>query len=269
MRHFSALILALAFLTLGFSSFAGDEDLFKQRVATYLSTRSTSPDLDLTSQLLTAAPTGAVVFENLAVQDLLPRVLNGVVYIVSGDGITGSGTIISSSFGLIVTNWHVVGSDTQVGLVFKPDHTGTATSFKKEDVFLARVLKTDAVRDLALLEIVTPPRRIYSVPLGSTDHVAPGQDAFSVSHPRGSPWSYHEAVISDVAPNDEWVSEMGTLHRAATIHTATVDDSGGSGDPLFDTKGRFIGLLAGSSRAGDNFAITVDEIRAFVFSALR
>jgi S1-C subfamily serine protease len=65
------------------------------------------------------------------------------------------------------------------------------------------------------------------------------------------------------------MSEIGTIHRAATIHTDVVDGIGSSGDPLFDANGRFLGLLAGSSITGSNFAITVDEIRKFVFSSIR
>jgi S1-C subfamily serine protease len=269
-RFFSAFLLGLVPFTIGFSSFDGNEDLFKEKIASYLNRANSSPEiLDLTPQLLARPTMGAEVFQTLVTEDLFPRLVEGIVYIVSGDGVTGSGTIISSSFGLIVTNWHVVGSEPVVGLVFKPNRTRGRISFRKDDVYFARVLKTDAPRDLALLEIISPPDRIISVPLGSMERISVGHDVFSVSHPRGSLWSYHEGVISEMEPNYEWISETGTLHRAATIHTAAPDDSGSSGDPLFDAHGKFIGLLAGSSSAGNNFAISVDEIRSFVFSSLR
>lgn len=270
MRFFTAFLLGLVPFTIGFSSFDGNEDLIKEKIAGYLNRANASPEtLDLAPQFLTRPAKGAEVYQSLVAEDLFPRLVDGIVYIVSGDGVTGSGTIISSSFGLIVTNWHVVGSEPVVGLVFKPKRSRGRISFRKEDVFFARVLKTDTTRDLALIEIISPPNRIISVPLGSMESMAIGRDVFSVSHPRGSPWSYHDGVISELESNDEWVSEMGTLHRAATIHTATTDDSGSSGDPLFEANGRFIGLLAGASSAGNNFAISVDEIRGFVFSSLR
>ena len=163
----------------------------------------------------------------------------------------------------------MVGKEPVVGLVFKPAKARGRVSFRKEDIFFARVLKTDAIHDLALLEVISPPRKMVAVPLGSTSHVETGHDVFSVSHPQGSLWSYHKGMISHTEPYHEWVSEIGTVHRAATIHTEAVDNSGNSGDPLFDSNGQFIGVLVGSSRTGSNFAISVDEVRNFVFSSLR
>ena len=270
MRFFSAFLLGFAPLIFGFSSFASDEDLLKQRIARHLNTVQSRPEsLDLAPQILTRMPSGPVLYRSPVTQQLYPRLVNGVVYIVSGDGLTGSGTIISSSFGLIITNWHVVGKEPIVGLVFKPAKNRGRTSFRKEDVFLAHVLKTDAIHDLALLQVISPPRKMIAVPLGSTSRIEVGHDVFSVSHPQGSLWSFHEGVISQIEPDHEWVSEINTIHRGATIHTEAVDSSGNSGDPLFSSNGQFIGMLAGSSKTGSNFAISVDEIRNFVFSSLR
>ncbi len=92
---------------------------------------------------------------------------------------------------------------------------------------------------------------------------------FSVSHPRGSLWSYSEGTISQLNPSHEWVRGMGIVHRANTIQTQPDSRNGSSGDPLFDQDGQFIGVLVGGTVDEPNFAISIDEIRDFVFSSLR
>lgn len=270
MRFLIALLLGLVLSTIGYSSFANDEEIFKQKILSLLNAENSSANhIDLAPQLLIRRPKEPELYRSLVTKELYPRLGNAVVYIVSGDGVMGSGTIVSSSFGLVITNWHVVGNEPVVGLVFKPSRVRGRVFFKKDDIYLARVLKTDSIHDLALLEIVSRPSKIIAVPLGSTAHLEAGQDVFSINHPQESRWSYHEGIISQVEPDHEWISEIGTIHRAATIHTEVVDESGSSGDPIFDANGRFIGLLAGSTIMGSNFAITVDEVRNFVFSSIR
>ena len=134
---------------------------------------------------------------------------------------------------------------------------------------MARVLITDSIRDLALLEIVSRRRKLIAVPLGSMLDLRAGHEVFSVSHPRGSLWSYSEGTINQISPNHEWVSAVGTIHRATTIRTQNVRSNGSSGDPLFDEDGQFIGMLVDTTGTEPNFAISVDEIRDFVFSSLR
>lgn len=61
---------------------------------------------------------------------------------------------------------------------------------------------------------------------------------------------------------------MGIVHRADTIQTQAVSQNGSSGDPLFDDNGQFIGVLVGGTVDEPNFAMSIDEIRDFVFSSL-
>ena len=209
------------------------------------------------------------VYRSLVGEGLYPRLVNAVVYIVTEEGITGAGTVISSIFGLIVTNWHVIGNEKVVGLVFKPKGSNGTIPFDKDDIFFARVLTTDSIRDLALLEIVSHPGKMIAVPLGSTSNLGVGHEVFSVSHPRGSLWSYSEGTISQFTPRHEWVRGLGIVHRASTIQTETVGNNGSPGDPLFNEDGQFIGVLVGGNGTEPNFAISIDEIREFVFSSLR
>ncbi|MEE9549168.1 MAG: serine protease [Candidatus Binatia bacterium] len=211
--------------------------------------------------------------------------MEAVVYIVTDNGITGSGTVISRSFGLIITNWHVVRSEPIVSIVFEPSSLQGNFHFKKEDIYLARVLKTDSIRDLALLEVITPPTSMSAVPLGSIFRLEVGQNVFSVSHSQSLLWNYTEGVITQIQSEYEWnytegvitqiqleyewALDLGTFHRANAIQIQTPAGQGRSGDPLFDNNGYFIGLFSGSSSANLNFVIDIDEIREFVLSVIR
>ena len=167
---------------------------------------------------------------------------------------------------MIITNWHVVKGESVVGVFFKPPTL--KISLKKEDIFFARVFKTDPTRDLALLIVNKPPRKISIAQLGSLKRLAVGQDVYAISHPEGLLWSYTEGVISQIRPQYEVKDEAGTV-RATMIQTQTVISRGSSGGALFGVDGRLVGILFGFYGPGLNFAIAVDEVQAFVFSALK
>ncbi len=169
---------------------------------------------------------------------------------------------------MIITNWHVVGGESTVGIVFKQAIRQDKTAFKKEDVLFAKVLRIDQTRDLALLKLVSTPPGLTSVQLGSLPDVETGQDVFAISHPEGLPWSYTEGVVSQIRPKYEWRSESGKVHRATMIQTQTVVRFGSSGAPLFNGNGRLIGIVVSTAGPGLNFAVAIDEVRDFILSAL-
>ncbi len=261
MRLINTFFSGLLIFAFGLPSSAIDEDALRERITEHLQTvmreaRIQEPSPDVTTRLP-------------EVPRLYRRLVDAVVYIVTEEGITGSGTIISRSFGLIITNWQAVGSEYVVGVVFKPPTLQGKISFKKDDIYIARVLKTDSIRDLALLEVISPPTSMIAVPLGSTSRLEVGQIVFSVSHLKSLLWNYTVGDITQIRPKYEWASEVGTFHRATVIQIQTLAGQGSSGDPLFDENGHFIGVFAGTSSVGLNFAITVDEVRDFVLNALR
>jgi len=269
MRIIYLFLAGLLTLILAYPSWANEDDL-RQRILNHLRAATSLAEIhEPPSEIAALLPYGPDLYSSLVGEELYPRLVDAVVYIVTEEGILGAGTVISSSFGLIITNWHVIGNEKVVGLVFKPRGSNGTISFEKDDIFFARVLTTDSIRDLALLEIVSRPGKIIAVPLGSTSNLGAGHEVFSVSHPRGSLWSYSEGTISQITLRHEWVRGLGIVHRASTIQTQTVSNNGGSGDPLFDEDGQFIGVLVGGNVTEPNFAISIDEIREFVFSSLR
>ena len=269
MRILYLFLSGLLSVILTYPSWASEDDL-RQRVLNHLRAATLQAEiLEPQSEIATPPTYGPDFYRSLVGEELYPRLVDAVVYIVTDQGVTGAGTVISSSFGLVITNWHVIGNEKVVGLVFKPRGSNGTISFEKDDIFFARVLTTDSIRDLALLEIVSRTGKMIAAPLGSTSNLGAGHEVFSVSHPRGSPWSYSEGTISQMTPRHEWVRGLGIVHRASTIQTQIVSNNGNSGNPLFNEEGQFIGVLVGENGSEPNFAISIDEIREFVLSFLR
>ena len=257
MKLFKTLLAVAILFLLSYNSFAIDEDTQKQRIINHAEkfiagAKFQETDLDTP----TRSPAGPRLYR---------QVVNAVVLVFTDQGNQGSGILISTK-GLIITNCHVVESAPFVGVIFKPP-SGKFT-FSKEDVLFAKVLKTDSLRDLAILQLVSLPVTITAVQLGNLSQVEVGQDAFSISHPEGLPWSYTEGVISQIRPKAEWKSDDGVAHKATLIQTQAVISFGSSGAPLFDGDGRLIGILVSTVGPGLNFAIAVDEVQQFTLTAL-
>jgi len=240
-------------------SYGIDEDTLKQKIAKYSEKFiSESKIQDLFQNIPIRSPMGTKLYRAAS---------NAIVLIVTANDVMGSGVVISNK-GLVITNWHVVENERLVGVLFKQTFGPGKTSLKKEDVFYAKVIKTDSVRDLALLQINSPPRDLTFLELSTLQQVEIGQDVFAISHPAGLLWSYTEGVISQVRPNYDLKTERGSTHRATYIQTQTVISQGSSGGALFNYNGQLIGVLVATLGPGLNFAIAVNEIQEFIKSTL-
>jgi len=259
MKYLKVFIAWVLFLLLASPSHAIDEDSLKQRIAKHLEKVTAEAKIqEPFEDLSIRSPTGSKLFRTAS---------NGIVLVVTANDTMGSGVVLSNN-GLIVTNWHVVENETRVGIIFKEATRQDKISLKKEDIFIAKVLKTDPVRDLALLQIVSIPPSLTVLRLGSISQVEVGEDVFAISHPVGLLWSYTEGVISQIRPNYVMKTREGTTHRATYIQTQTVISEGSSGGALFNYDGQLIGILVGSLGPGLNFAIAINEIKEFIKSTL-
>jgi hypothetical protein len=184
-----------------------------------------------------------------------------VVLVVTPDAL-GSGAIIDAS-GHVITNWHVVGDQSDVTVIFKPSD---GTALKKELAFRATVEKLDLVADLALLKIHAPPQPLPFLRLGEATTLVVGQDVHAIGHPEGEVWTYTRGIISQIRANYTWPSDEDEPHRATVIQTQTPINPGNSGGPLLDDSGRLIGInsFGYTDSQGLNYAVAIDEIHAFL-----
>jgi serine protease Do len=257
MKFFRTFFLWSLFSILAFPSslLAAEDAALKQEIVSHFKQlMATSKIEEPSANASTRSPSGPNHYR---------AVVKAVVCVLTRDGM-GSGAVISNR-GLIVTNWHVVGNERVVGVVFKPPGN---TRISEDDILMARVLKADQVRDLALLALESPPPSAIGVPLGQLSAVEVGEDAFAIGHPQGLLWSYTEGVVSQIRPKYEWKLDDGSTHRATVIQTQAIASFGSSGGPLFDEGNRLIGIMESLSSPGLSFAIAIDEVQQFVLSVL-
>jgi S1-C subfamily serine protease len=192
---------------------------------------------------------------------LFRNVSPSVVLILSKDG-SGSGSIIGTQ-GQILTNWHVVGSNSEVGVILKPPKDVDRIS--KADIRRAKVLKIDQVSDLALIQLIDIPTGRSPIKLGDVSDIGVGIDVHAIGHPNGEAWTYTKGIVSQYRNDYQW--SAGKLkHKASVIQTQTPINPGNSGGPLLNDNGVLVGVnsFIDKSAQGINFAVSIEDVKKFL-----
>lgn len=130
--------------------------------------------------------------------------------------------------------------------------------------YSARILKTDARRDLALLSV--PGLRAPTISLGDSNGLRPGTPVFAVGNPLGFVGAVSSGVIHSVGPLRTLNGLRWDLHWIqADVRLAP----GNSGGPLATLNGQVVGVntmiisgglsLAVPSRAAESFLARLDN----------
>ena len=169
---------------------------------------------------------------------------------------SGSGVIIDAQRGIIVTNNHVI----EDGQKFRVDMTDGR-------LFDATLIGADKATDIAVLQIEAT--GLSQVETVDSDTLRTGDLAFAVGYPLGLDQTLTMGVISGLGR-----SGMGDAVEDY-IQTDAAVNSGNSGGPLLDSRGRLIGIntsiLSGGIDGGNDgiaFAVPTRILR-FVVEQLR
>jgi S1-C subfamily serine protease len=166
----------------------------------------------------------------------------------------GSGFVIDKA-GHIATNFHVVeGAET------------VEVSFSNRDSVNARVVGTDPSTDIAVLEVNVDAGALTPLDLGDSDHLQVGDSVVAIGNPFGLERSVTAGIVSALhrpltAPNDFTIDDV--------IQTDAAINSGNSGGPLIDARGRVVGvnsaIATGNTGAQGNigigFAVPINTVR--------
>ena len=168
---------------------------------------------------------------------------------------SGSGAIIDAREGIVVTNNHVV----EGGRKFTVDMTDGR-------IFDAVLIGTDKATDLAVLKIEAS--GLSQIEVVNSDSLRTGDLAFAVGYPLGLDQTLTMGVISGMGR-----SGMGDRIEDY-IQTDAAVNSGNSGGPLLDSRGRLIGIntsiLSGGGGGNDGIAFAVpSRILMYVVAQLR
>ncbi len=155
----------------------------------------------------------------------------------------GSGFVVDSKAGLVVTNAHVVGDATEILVM---DHRGR--------VFDAQLVGADRGIDLAVVKV--PGLDLPAVKLGSSWGLRVGQDVFAVGNPYGHGHSVTRGILSARARS------LGRDEFDLFLQTDAAINPGNSGGPLFAADGRVVGVNTAIDGRGESlgFAMPVELV---------
>lgn len=236
--------------------------------------RATATPLPISTPTPTVTPSGGAITATLSDDQILDiaeamtirvyeKVSPSVVHITSkvinmdffgglypSEG-TGSGFIIDKQ-GHIVTNHHVI-EDAETIEVTLLDGT----------VAEARVIGTDPLNDLAVIQVDVDPAKLQPVDMSYEGDLKVGQRAIAIGNPFGLDWTLTSGVISSIGRPLQVSSERIIFD---VIQTDAAINPGNSGGPLLNSRGQLIGVNAAIRSGAENigFAIPLGTLRRVV-----
>ena len=183
----------------------------------------------------------------------------------------GSGFVYNGD-GYIVTNNHVVGTETKVEIDFP---SGLKT--------FGNVVGTDAFSDLAVIKVSVTASDLHPLPLGDSDGLQVGQTVIAIGNPFGLTGSMTTGIISALGralSTTNQASGGGYFSNADIIQTDAALNPGNSGGPLLNLNGQVIGINSSIEtttftaygtplNSGVGFAISVNTIKRVVPSLIK
>lgn len=164
---------------------------------------------------------------------------------------SGSGIIVESERGLVLTNLHVIKDANRIEI-----------TLANGESYRARLLGYDEEYDIAVLQIVNPPRGLLSIPFGDSSRLEVGQRVLAIGNPFGLDRTLTSGIISSL----NRTVRAGKGLMKGLIQTDAAINPGNSGGPLLDVEGRLVGInTAILSQSGDSagigFAVPINLIK--------
>jgi S1-C subfamily serine protease len=170
----------------------------------------------------------------------------------------GSGFILDKS-GHVLTNYHVV----------EGANRGIEVQLSNKHRYPAKVIGTDKVHDLALLQIEAP--NLQAVTLADSSGLSVGQKVYAIGNPFGLAGTMTRGIISSIRSIRG--AEGAPIEDA--IQTDAAINPGNSGGPLLNSRGEVIGIntMIASNGAeqssGIGFAIPINTAKAVLADLTR
>jgi S1-C subfamily serine protease len=214
-----------------------------------------------------ALPTGQaldLVNQQDKLVSLYQAVSPGVITVLAGNAL-GSGWVYSMD-GYIITNAHVVGTETKVEVDFP---TGNKV--------YGNVVGADQNSDLAVIKVTVPADQLHPLALGDSDALKIGQTVSAIGDPLLLAGSMSTGIVSAVGrslPGNAQVSGSNSYYTTGDIiQTDALVNPGNSGGPLLNLDGQVVGIvwaqaINGSSgipaASGIGYAISINTVKRVV-----
>jgi S1-C subfamily serine protease len=164
---------------------------------------------------------------------------------------------------VIVTNSHVItnAGDAPASSRIKPARA-VYVEFADGDRVPAKIVGWDLFDDVGVLQVDARRHRVTPVPLGDSSRVVVGEPVAAIGSPFGNTDSLSVGVVSATRS----IASLTSRYEVAdAIQTDASINHGNSGGPLFDARGRVIGINAqingNGTTAGVGFAIPINAAK--------
>src|ERR671932_1088203 len=173
----------------------------------------------------------------------------------------GSGFVVSRE-GYVLTSSHVITNAGDGNSVRAADHV--YVEFADRDRVVAHVVGWDVFDDVGLLKVDPKDHSVAPVPLGDSSAVAVGEPVAAIGAPFGNADSLATGVVSAAHRSIDSLTSDFSVPDA--IQTDAPINHGNSGGPLFDARGRVIGINAqirsdSGNAEGVGFAVPINAAR--------
>jgi S1-C subfamily serine protease len=163
----------------------------------------------------------------------------------------GSGFVVSPQ-GYILTNSHVITTAGETPVAHPAD--SVFVEFQDRDRAEAKIVGWDVFDDVGLLKVEPSAHALAPVPLGNSAAVVVGEPVAAI----GSPFGNENSLAVD--------SLTSSFNLVDAIQTDAPINHGNSGGPLFDARGRVIGINAqinstSGEAEGVGFAVPINSAK--------
>ena len=176
----------------------------------------------------------------------------------------GSGFVVSPK-GYILTNSHVITTAGEGAPSESAEAAGTVyVEFRDGDRVEAEIVGWDIFDDVGLLKVDPADHALVPVPLGDSSRVVVGEPVAAIGSPFGQETSLTVGVVAATERSIDSLTSEYSLVDA--IQTDAPINRGNSGGPLFDARGRAIGINAqirseSGNAEGVGFAVPINSAR--------
>jgi len=208
--------------------------------------------------------------ESESLNDAYRRVSTSVVVIrARGQEVTEEGTIkfkeigsgvLISPDGKVATAAHVVQTMENI-----------TVEFLGEEPVAARVIASEQLADISILQVSVVPRDATVSKLADSDPVLVGDSVFIVGAPYGLSYSLSEGIVSA-----RWAPNTVTkdFPLAEFFQTDAVINTGNSGGPMFTRAGELIGIIShnitkSGGSEGLGFVVTANSVKSLLVERKR
>jgi 2-alkenal reductase len=211
-----------------------------------------------------ASPSGSSTSQQTQLESVYTAVMPGVVTVQTSNDL-GSG-IVYNSDGYIVTNAHVVGTETKVEVDFAD---GTKV--------YGNVVGTDQNSDLAAIKVSVPASELHPLTLGNSSALKIGQTVSAIGDPLLLTGSMTTGIVSAVGRSLPGNVQAGSTNSFYTtgdiIQTDALVNPGNSGGPLVDLNANVVGIVWAQAinssngvpaASGIGYAISIDTVKRVV-----